>query len=336
MRGLRRTTKENKQHPKGMGAVIKGWDVKEEHLRNPKVMPAVDFRAMTSACRWDCFHCFTDKLKKDLTLGEIKHVINQLSDMGTWAINFIGEGEPTLDKDFFEIINHTSSKGIRPVVFTDGATKLRDRDFVRKTKESGASIVLKCDSLWNAEYQNWVVGDKKGRYFDQRKEALELLMEEGFNSIEEDGTTRVGFDMVLCRKNADEVERTLRYCRENNLWIIFAFYLPSGRSAKEDFDRSLTLTADEKRRIADTVRRIDEEYGFEHETLNNFLTSASGCVELMCIYGDGRVTPCPGNEDVIGNVRKHKIKELKKKLLEKYPCHDQKTFDGNCCYREKF
>lgn len=320
--------------PKGIGAVLRGWDVKEDHFRNRDLLPVVDFRAMNSACRWDCSHCFTDKRKKTLTLEEIKGVIGQLAEMRAWAINYLGEGEPTLDKDFFKIIEYTASKGIQPVVFTDGATKLRDREFVRRLNNSGASVCPKCDSLFDAEYQNWVVGDKTEEFFNQRNEAIALLMEEGFNKVSPDGTTRLGFDMVVCKKNVHEVERTLRYCRERNLWIIFAFFMPSGRSGREDFDRSLMLTADEKRGLQRLVRRVDAEYGFYHSVGNNLLTSP--CIEFMCIYGDGRVSPCPASEEIVGNVRTDKIRDLRKKIIEKYPFHDPSSFDGNyCCYQER-
>jgi MoaA/NifB/PqqE/SkfB family radical SAM enzyme len=320
--------------PIGIGAVIKGWNVTEKHLRNPKYLPVVDFRAMTPACPHDCFHCFTDKSKKSLTLDEIKKVIDQLAEMKTIAIDYLGEGEPTIDKDFFEIIEYTSKKGIQPIVFTDAATKLRDVKVVKRIKKSGASVVAKCDSFGNAEYQNWVVGDKTGTYFEQRNEAVQLLIKEGFNKAEEDGTTRLGFDMVISRKNMHEVEKTLRYCRDNNLWIIFAFYLPSGRSGMEEFDKKLMLSKKEKNKIYKRIKEIDEkEYGFKHIVINNFGTIP--CVEFMQIYGDGRVSPCPGNETIIGNVKTTSIKALKEKIIEKCPVHDLTNFDGFCPYREK-
>lgn len=319
--------------PIGIGAIIKGWNISEGHFRNPNVLPVVDFRAMTPACPHDCFHCFTDKMKKTLSLDEIKRVINELAEMKTIAIDYLGEGEPTIDKDFFDIIEYTAKQGIQPIIFTDAATKLRDRDFVKKIKQSGASVVPKCDSLWNKDFQNWVVGDETGTYFDQRNEAIKILIEEGFNKPEEDGTTRMGFDMVVCKKNMHEVEKTLRYCRENNLWIVFSFYLPSGRSGRENFDKSLMLTKEEKKKLKKIVKKVDEEYGFKHEIPNNFLTSR--CIEFMCIYGDGRVTPCTGIETFVGNIKNNSVKELRKIIIDKFPCHDPKTFDGNCCYRDK-
>lgn len=320
--------------PIGIGAVIKGWNITEEHFRNPDVLPVVDFRAMTNACPHNCFHCFTDKLKKTLALNEIKKIIDELAEMKTAAIDYLGEGEPTIDEDFFEIIEYTAKKGIQPIIFTDAATKLRDRDFVKRIKRSGASVCPKCDSLWNKDFQNWVVGDKTGTYFDQRNEAIKILIEEGFNKPEKDGTTRMGFDMVISRKNMHEVEKTLRYCRDNNLWIVFAPYLPSGRSGAEEFDKSLMLGREEKKVIYKKIKDIDEkEYGFKHVVINNFATMP--CVEFMQIYGDGRVSPCPGNETIIGNIKDNSIKELREIIINKFPCHNPKFFDGYCLYREK-
>jgi len=46
-----------------------------------------------------------------------------------------------------------------------------------------------------------------------------------------------------------------------------------------------------------TIKKVDLEYGFDHPIYNNFGTAA--CVEYMCIYGDGRVSPCVGNETLL-------------------------------------
>lgn len=318
------------QVPIGIGAVLRGWDVLEKDFRNPNSLPVVDFRAMTEKCPLDCPQCFTDKNKKTLSLEEVKRIISEIAEMGARGIDFVGEGEPTMDKDFFEIVEFTSSLGIIPIVFTGGA-KLHDLSFVRRLKDSGASIVLKCNSLFNSSYQNWSVGDKTNSYHQSRNNVLRILMDEGFNQISSDGTTRLGFDMVVSSRNIDEVPETLRFCRKNNLWIVFAFYLPSGRSAKDDFDQNLFPTLKQKEEMQKSILEIDKEFGFEHSMWNNFATT--GCVERLQIYGDGRVSPCPGNETVIGRIQDYSIKELSQVLLKQFPSHNPCDFDGNCVYR---
>jgi len=318
--------------PIGIGAILRGWDMTEQEFKEK--LPVVDFRAMSEACPHNCFHCFTDKNRRTLTLAQIKRVIDEIAEIGARAIDFLGEGEPTIDPDFFEIIGHTSSKGIIPVIFTDAATKMRNRDFIRKVADLGASVCPKCDSLFDANYQNWVVGDKTGQYFNQRNEALQFLMEEGLNKITPDGTTRLGFDMVISSRNIGEVAETLRFCRKNNLWVVFSFYLPAGRSASIGFDRSLEPIVQARQEMRRLVFSIDrDEFGFNHSIWNNFATMP--CVERIQIYGDGRVSPCPGNETIIGAVQHYSIRELHQMILDQFPSHDPTCFDGHCLYRPR-
>ncbi len=319
------------QVPVGIGAVIRGWDILEKDFRNPKILSVVDFRAMSEKCPHDCDFCFTDKNKKTLSIKEIKRVITEISQMGARGINFLGEGEPTIDKDFFEIIEFTSSVGIIPIVFTDGATKLRDRKFVRRLKNSGASVFPKCDSLFNSDYQNSVVKDKTGKYFYERNEAIHLLVDEGFNEVQNDGTTRLGFDMVLTSKNIHEVLSTLERCRHLNIFVVFTLYLPSGRVIKDGFDNSLYPSVEQIIKVKEEILKFDEWYNFKHQILNNFLTF--GCVERLQIFGDGRVSVCPGNEKIIGNIKNSSIKELNKTILFNFSKHNPCSFNGNCPYR---
>lgn len=321
------------QVPVGIGAVLHGWDLTEREFRQPGRLPVVDFRAMTEACPHDCFHCFTFKKKRTLTLPDIKRVIDEIAVMGARAIDFLGEGEPTIDPWFFDIIEYTISKCVIPIVFTDAATMMRNRDFVRRVKDCGATVCPKCDSLFNAGYQNWVVGDKKGLFFGQRNEAIQILMNEGFNEVNDDGSTRLGFDMVISTLNIHEVPETLKYCRENNLWIVFSFYLPSGKSGGEDFDQNLNPTDRQKEEMRQAVLQIDRQYGFEHPLWNNFATTP--CVERVQIYGDGRVSPCPGNETIVGSVRENSVRELHRRIIISFPRHNSAEFDGNCLYRPR-
>ncbi|MEI6835545.1 MAG: radical SAM protein [Candidatus Falkowbacteria bacterium] len=320
--------------PVGIGAVLKGWDFTSEEFKDKNRLSVVDFRAMAPICYHNCFHCFTDKSAKSLKISEIKRVISEIVEMKGRSINFLGEGEPTLDPNFFEIIIFASLLGVTPIVFTDGATRLRNPEFVKRLKSYGVSICLKCDSIFNEDYQNWVVRDRHDKYFSQRNDSLRLLMKEGFNEKLSDGNTRLGFDMVVSTRNIAEVPETLRFCRQHNIWVVFASYLPAGRSGQGSFDKKLTPSAEQLRKMRQLIYQIDkEEFGFDHHIWNNFATTP--CVERLQIYGDGRVSPCPGNEKIIGNVRINSIKSLHEKILKEFPCHDPELFSGNCPYRPK-
>lgn len=145
----------------------------------------VNFRAMTEACPHECAHCFTDKKKRTSSFDEIKIIIDKLAEMGTYTIDFVGEGEPSIDPYFFDIVEYTISKGINVIVYSDVATKMNDPKFVEKLYKLGASVSPKCNSLFS------VVQDKTNLFFKKRNEAIELLIEKEFNKISEDGTTRM-------------------------------------------------------------------------------------------------------------------------------------------------
>jgi len=321
--------------PVRIGAVLKGWDLTEDRFRNPDTLNVVDCRIMTAKCDHDCRHCYTDKQRSDLPLDLQLGIISQIAEMGAHAIDFLGEGEPTLDSHFLEVVEHTVALGVQPVIFTDAATKLRDTVLTRRLNDLGVTVVPKCDSLFNADYQNWVVRDETGTYFGQRNEAIDLLVEEGFNAVNDEGTTRLGFDMVVTTRNLGEIEQTLRYCRERNMWIVFCPFIPAGRTGEKGVGdeqiESLALSPDQRWFLAETVRRVDLEYGFDHPICSNFVTGV--CVELVQIYGDGRVSTCPGNEVIVGNIRDTPLSELYRRIIELYPSHHCTTFDGNCPYR---
>lgn len=345
--------------PIGIGAQIHGWAIEEDRYRDPNKLPIVDFLAMTHKCPHNCECCFPKEdgentNVKTLTFEEIAGVIDQLAEIGTCGINYVGEGEPTIDEDFFRILDYTASKGIKAMVFTDAATRLTDRDFVRRLKQTGASVGPKCDSLWNPVYQNWVVrsGEEgmpgynnltetqklelcKDNFFNRRNEAIKVLMEEGFNEVSPDGTTRMGFDMVVTKANVDEIPKTLRFCRDNNLWIVFSFYIPAGGSASPDFDNSLAFSVDEEEQIMKMVQQIDrDEYNYVHDVYRNFGTH--GCPELMQIRGNGDVTTCPGDVEVIGNIKNYTVAECKRIIETRSPHRMTKYFNLQCNRRKPF
>ena len=328
------------------GAMIEWWDISEKWYRDWNKLPVVDMAVMTNACPRNCSFCFTDKNKKTLSLREIKSIIDELADRWTYAIDFLWEWEPTIDENFFEIIEYTTKKWIIPLVYSESALKMsyinKDyKDFIKRLYDSWASILPKMDSLFNEEYQNSIVSslDKKTweNYFELRNNAIENLIKAWFNKVEKDWTTRMWFDMVLSSKNYKEVEKTLRYCRDHNLYIMFAYHLSSWRNPELstwEWENELALWMSQRVEINKLVNEIDKEvYWIIRKNYNNFITWP--CKEYLMIRWDWRVQPCPWNEKVIWTVWEWKmsISEILEIMENKYPKHNRKNFDWNCPYR---
>jgi MoaA/NifB/PqqE/SkfB family radical SAM enzyme len=98
-----------------------------------------------------------------------------------------------------------------------------------------------------------------------------------------------------------------------------------------NFDKSLAPVEEELAKMRKTIQRVDAKYGFNHPIYNNFGTMP--CVEFIQIYGNGDVSPCPGNETIVGNVKTKSLASLADKIKNQFPGHRKENYDGNCPYR---
>ncbi len=98
---------------------------------------------LTSACNFACPFCVDSKLinaGKSLSLAETKKTIDTLHSHGLLSVILIGGGEPTLHKDFGEIVRYIKSKKLQIGIVTNGsrlekieaiAETLKEKDWIR-------------------------------------------------------------------------------------------------------------------------------------------------------------------------------------------------------------
>ncbi len=77
---------------------------------------------LTGKCNANCTICYTDRESKpnELSFMEIKAIIDQTYEMGSRLLYIPGEGEPTLDRSFWKILDYAKLKGITVIMFTNG------------------------------------------------------------------------------------------------------------------------------------------------------------------------------------------------------------------------
>lgn len=86
-------------------------------------------------CNFGCNHCFVKKENQELTLPEIKTIVDKIKkyfvnyNISNGRINLAG-GEPLLSKNIAEIIDYIINAGIRVSIITNGY--LLTEDFVKK------------------------------------------------------------------------------------------------------------------------------------------------------------------------------------------------------------
>jgi len=94
------------------------------HTKQPGTFSDCQFE-LTFNCRLSCRHCLTscynqkERLVKELSLAQIKRIIDELAELGVLWLCFSG-GEPLRRKDFGLIYAYAFKKGFLITVFTSG------------------------------------------------------------------------------------------------------------------------------------------------------------------------------------------------------------------------
>jgi MoaA/NifB/PqqE/SkfB family radical SAM enzyme len=110
---------------------------------------------LTTACNFSCPFCVDSKLinaGKSLTLKEVQKTIDTLHSHGLLSVILIGGGEPTLHKDFEEIVRYLKSRRLQIGIATNGsrlekiqavAGELKEKDWIRVSIDAAGEETFK-------------------------------------------------------------------------------------------------------------------------------------------------------------------------------------------------
>jgi len=166
-----------------------------------KPVPVWAWTYITNRCNLDCKYCFVAPYwddAKDLSLKEIKKIIDEQKELGIEMVSLLG-GEPTIRKDFGEIVSYIYSKNMLVDVITNGY-------FIEKWKDSLKYISSICVSLdGNEEITDEIRG--KGAYAMAIK-AIEIAKQYGC-------TVRI--HGVLTKKSMQELPYMAQLSKKYNI-----------------------------------------------------------------------------------------------------------------------
>lgn len=103
--------------------------------------PSKVYFELTRKCNLNCIYCYNKSnfaFSKELSKEKIFSVLDELEKVGTFEIRFTG-GEPTIHKDFFEILNYAKSLGFFISLGTNG---IWDKEKLENIKNSGIRIII--------------------------------------------------------------------------------------------------------------------------------------------------------------------------------------------------
>ncbi|HRI04918.1 MAG TPA: radical SAM protein [Pyrinomonadaceae bacterium] len=330
-------------NPTARGFTMRGWDFSRAQIARAvrdRVLLNPAFELGTNSCPWNCDFCFSEdpkhptkrRLVGEMSLRDRLRLVDQAADLGALTINWVGAGEPTIDPDFWTILERIVSRGIVPIVYTEGTLRLSRPKFSKRLFDLGATVVLKVNSLADHAYQNRIVAGSAqtktaaADYSVRRNRVIDLLLELGFA----DSTpTRLAFDTIITKQNLKEVTDIHRYARVNNIFVMFVNYLPAGRSVdgREDaISRQQTLD------VFDQIERIDrQEFGFTHRTDFPYAGGVPCTIRGLGLFTKitGEVFDCPGQLMSLGNLKTQSLESIWERARA-----ITKSFDGKCLPRQ--
>lgn len=256
----------------------------------------------TRKCNLKCRHCYSASgppRESELTVEEIKGLIDHLSEMGVLAIVFSG-GEPLMHPHLFELMEYARKKPLTVSIFTNGT--LITEEVIQKLKELEVQRVNVSidgpDSETHDEFRG-VAG------------AFEKTIR-GVNALVKAGIT---VDASICinkfnHKKIKQILQLMRDLRVNDfkIWPIRF----SGRAAEKD----LFVTPEEFRTVMEAVREFEfEELGKTGKEEYKYSKRLENCgigSNRLVIKSNGVVTPCLSlEEDVsLGNIREQSVADI--------------------------
>jgi MoaA/NifB/PqqE/SkfB family radical SAM enzyme len=146
---------------------------------------------LTSACNFSCPYCVDSKLinaGKSLTLENVKKTIDTLHAHGLLSVILIGGGEPTLHKDFGEVLRYLKTKRLQIGIVTNGS-RLEKIEEVIGELTSGDWIRISIDAAGEGTF--------KDLHLPKTKVTLRGILEKAKKVKEKNPAVSWGYSFVI-------------------------------------------------------------------------------------------------------------------------------------------
>lgn len=189
---------------------------------------------LTYACNLACVHCLSSSGRRDpreLTTAECKAVIDELEAMQVFYVN-IGGGEPTIRRDFWELVDYATAHKVG-VKFSTNGSRITEDVAKRLATSDYVDVQVSLDGA-TAEVNDVVRGP--GSYATALG-AMEHLSAAGFRGFK--------LSVVVTRQNFDQLDAFEALADRFGAQLRLTRLRPSGRGA--DVWDELHPTAEQQR-----------------------------------------------------------------------------------------
>jgi sulfatase maturation enzyme AslB (radical SAM superfamily) len=274
--------------------------------QSPRIIPPTVEIDLTNSCNQDCIYCCSAVHRKvNPSRAKYDHFIKLIDDLADWNLRnskggltsliFVGGGEPTLFKEYEEIIKYSIDKGFMISIVTNG-TKLDKllkigSEYIKKIQWIGVDI----DSA-DIDIFNSVRLPKTKNQFEIIKENIQLIVNAG-------GTVDIKALILDETANKENITKLFQYTQDVNARMLYI------RSAvMENGDGNAFIIED---MLINHIHEMGKVYNVtyrakQRDSMANRCYKKCYALYLLPIFcADGLIYLCPehrGNKDLtIGN-----------------------------------
>lgn len=272
---------------------------------------------VTQSCNLRCQHCYSvsgEKLHDELSLREIKGIMNQGKKLGAIRIFFTG-GEPFIRKDICEILKYADKNKFAIYISTNGTFFNKRIINSLKSLKHLRTLQISIDGLSKIHDQ---IRGRKGT-FDKAIKWAKIVKEELKGK-------KIAFVFTLMKKNKNEAARVLKLAMSLRIDVFGLVPLYPVKRSKNAED----ISALEKYSIFQELCEIYKKSRQSKLKLGLLIPPALmpkplreieyGCgyvctfPNMLSIGANGDVAPCDGllnyKNFILGNIRSRPLKEL--------------------------
>lgn len=255
------------------------------HLNTPPLV----WLELTKRCDLKCPHCYIDGGKpreNELSDEEIHRLIDEMADMGVWAIAFTG-GEPTLHPSFVDFVRHARERDILVGIATHGL-HLSD-ELLAQLPKTGVIISVSIDDLH-------IPGRDIEREFRLAARTLQRCKQHGFPGNIMTNTNR---------RNIDRLGEMISWAEEHGVSVRSVPFSPIGERAKKNREQLENVPADALKAGEFWMKEVEWEHAYHREVglcvgqIFNYgltlayMTNRCSSARFLCyICADGTLYPC--------------------------------------------
>lgn len=250
----------------------------------------------TNKCNLKCLHCLVNAGKKkegEFETDQAKTMLDSIAEMGVDEITFTG-GEPTVRKDFFQLLDHAKECGMKINILTNGVF-----DQAVAKRLSGIASRVQISILGSSPKTHDLLTGTPGS-FRKSISTINRLARESLESLQ------VSF--VVMKTNFFDILNTRKMIEDIGVPLRVGLLLPIGR-ARKYIDR-IGLTEEQHKLLKRVSASVSNDEYTEMESILQGHSSFRLFGKLPCPL-NGLTITCLGDIILCPGLREHKITNVK-------------------------